>query len=236
MKFEPYINTIPEKNPLTEHYINLKINLLKEHHTKIETLYNEEKNELRRMAIEEDKIFGENQDGEPYCSEYWVYLKELEEIHLRLHRYSMILATYAYVETSFDNLCCRIEERLNLPISYKDLKFDGLARSVSYIGKVTKIKAKDPSHIWEKIATLQKLRNCIIHCSGDLSKLKEEQTEKQKKPTRDAAQKTDGLGILANDFLLIEAKYIPQLFDDVREYLITISSHVDKELAALSLN
>ncbi|MBQ4801077.1 hypothetical protein J8L73_18455 [Pseudoalteromonas sp. MMG006] len=237
MKFVPSsLSPIPEKGPLSEHYINLKFNLLKEHHSKIENLYKEEKSEYEKEALEEEARFGENQDGEPYCSDYWIYLRELEETHLRLHRYSMILATYAYVETSFDKLCFEIEERLNLPISYKDLKSDGLTRSECYIDKVTKVKVNMPSHIWEKITTLQKLRHCIIHCSGDLSKLREEQTEKPKKTTRNTALNTDGLGILDKDFLLVEEKYISQIFEDVREYLISISSRVYKDLASTPLN
>ena len=239
MKFETFIpnslSPIPEKGPLSELYINLKINLLKEHHTKIENLYSQEQREYKRMALEEEEIFGENQDGEDYCSDYWIYIRELEETHLRLHRYSMILATFAYVETSFDKLCFEIEKRLILPISYKDLKSDGFTRSVSYIEKVTKLKVNQPSHIWENITTLKKLRHCIIHCSGDLSKLKEEQENKQKK-TRNKVLNTDGLGILDKDFLLVEDKYIQQIFEDVRVYLISISSRVNKELASMPLN
>lgn len=214
-KFSP-LSVNPDLQPITERSIKLKFQYLRQHYLKLEEIFQEEAKELRLEAITEDKYFGTNQNNEEYCSDYWIYLQELEFVHMRMHRYSAILALYSYLESSLQKLCFTYEEKFQCPISVTELSGDGVERCTKYIKKVAGINCKSPNHIWESVETLNKVRNCIMHGAGDATLIRSS-TSFIKKIEHDK-----DLYFIDKYLLMIPDEFIIRMISDVETFLLRL--------------
>jgi len=214
-KFSP-LSVNPDLQPVTERSIKLKFQYLRQHYLKLEKIFQEEAKELQLEAITEDKYFGTNQNNEEHCSDYWIYLQELEFVHMRMHRYSAILALYSYLESSLQKLCFTYEKKFSFPVSVTELSGCGVERCTQYIKKVAGINCKSPSHIWENVETLNKVRNCIMHGAGDTTLIRSS-NKLIKKITYD-----EDLYLIDKHLLMIAHEFIIRMIRDVEKFLLRL--------------
>ncbi|MBQ4864578.1 hypothetical protein J8L98_23120 [Pseudoalteromonas sp. MMG013] len=223
MKFKSFIPFIAyEQAPVNSQSIKTKFNYLRSHHDKVENLFNTEVLTLESMAETEESYFGRNQFGEEHQSDHRFWIQEIEYVHIRMHRYSTVLAIYAYLEISLQKTCSDIENHLLLPISVTDLNGSGITRCVNYINKLTDINAKKPSNAWNKILKLNAVRNCIMHGTGDTNLLR----ESNKNKLLDIVRNDINLDLIGDSFIFIKSQFIIDVLADVELYLLELHQSV----------
>ena len=162
----------PDLWNLSSYAIQEKSKYVRIYFEKIEKMFEEEANELKALSRAENEKTKYDEDDSGYNHFYDDLLMEIEFIHLRMHRYSAILATYAYLEIAMNNICHEVERRLNLLVSVSDFKGDGVQRSKAYLEKLAGFDFNIINPVWSRVLLLSKVRNCIMHANGDAAKVK----------------------------------------------------------------
>ena len=162
----------PELERVTEFTVKNKTSYLRSHFKKVESIFLEESELLCQKIELENKRTESNEDDSQYDYSASDSLKDMEFIYLRMHRYSAILATYSYLESSMNKLCAEFETRNCIPISVNDLGGDGIYRCRKYMTKLAGVDFTKINAQWSHLTTLNKLRNCIIHADGNAELLR----------------------------------------------------------------
>ncbi|TSA28308.1 hypothetical protein D4R71_01015 [bacterium] len=92
----------------------------------------------------------------------------IEEIYIGIYRKSTIVSLYSYLEHTMNFLCNYIHEANNYPVSLVDLRGEGIIRARNYLDKLANINFLSLNGEWCHLMSLNKIRNCIVHCEGDL--------------------------------------------------------------------
>ena len=112
------------------------------------------------------------------------YLSALESIEFRFDfknilRSSFFMHIYSLVETRLNRVCSEVKDKMEVPFSVSDLKYNGIQRAKSYLQKTTSIKIENLEG-WAALADYNKIRNCIVHTRGILTSSKNDQYLKEK--------------------------------------------------------
>lgn len=139
--------------------------------------------EHTNMSIKESKknLFDElNLNGaNPYIhSEIMMKIQEYNNIEPITYQ-SYLLSLYAVIETSLDRYCKTCEEKMHLKISLEDLKDKGITRAITYLEKVVEVENIQSDDRWNRMKTINEMRNDFIHSSGYF--VKQNKIEKYKK-------------------------------------------------------
>lgn len=108
-------------------------------------------------------------------------IMQIQEYHTiePLTYQSYLLSLYAVVEASLDSYCKTCEEKLHLKISLEDLKDKGITRAITYLEKVVEVENIQSDDRWNKMRTINEMRNDFIHSSGYF--VKQNKIDKYKK-------------------------------------------------------
>lgn len=106
--------------------------------------------------------------------------EELEEHHFDeynvllsmsvLIRHSLFTSTYSVLETFLNDLCSTLKEERNLVIEINDLNGAGIFRAQTYLSKMIHVSFPSSHRSWQRICNYNRLRNCLVHADGQLSK------------------------------------------------------------------
>jgi hypothetical protein len=94
-------------------------------------------------------------------------LRDLYDLDLRPSlRYSLLMLLHIVFETHLRIFCNDIKSQRGLPnIAMKDLRGSAIDQGLIFLTKLANLKVQDFPE-WEHLRTLQKMRNCIVHCFG----------------------------------------------------------------------
>ncbi len=136
------------------------------------------------------------------------------------HRASTLIACYSMLENSMVNMCNTYAEKKNFPIKVADLRGEGIVRCQNYLEKYNLCDFSSPNlHThWHKLKFLIKLRNCLAHCGGDITR-----SRVVIKP--ETVNGTKGLYMRGNH-IQIESQYVLDSIDTVEELFVSISRQV----------
>jgi len=97
------------------------------------------------------------------------WLLSFEEMFPDTLRKSLFVSTYSTFESFLTELCEDTQARLKLTKSVRDYHGRGIRRARDYL--VNEAGGDVPSgNRWQTILTYGKLRNCIVHCQGEIRK------------------------------------------------------------------
>jgi hypothetical protein len=82
-------------------------------------------------------------------------------------RYSIIVLIHILLETRLKAICDEIADRRELEIKECDFKGSSIERSKIFLNKVAKVSLVE-SESWLWFTDLQKVRDCIVHCNGQV--------------------------------------------------------------------
>ena len=91
-----------------------------------------------------------------------------EEYFPSLQRRSAFLTVWSFLEHQLDQLCLFFQSEKDFALSFTDLGGKGIDRSTSYLEKVAGLKDLKASQEWDRLKTLQRIRNVIAHDDGKL--------------------------------------------------------------------
>lgn len=87
-----------------------------------------------------------------------------------LIRHSLFTSTYSLLETFLNDLCSTLKKERNLLIDIGDLNGSGIFRAQTYLSKILHVEFPSSHRSWQRIGNYNKLRNCLVHTDGQLSK------------------------------------------------------------------
>jgi hypothetical protein len=92
----------------------------------------------------------------------WVY----ESYFPRFLRYSLIVTLVMVMESQLIKICDDLRLKRNLRLKSKDLKGDTFSQCKRYLEEIAQLPLK--TSLWEGLADLLKVRNCIVHTMGNI--------------------------------------------------------------------
>ena len=205
--------TNPELAAVDKYSIKTKIDYLKKYFEIIESVFEDESKSLSKLIRNEDEKTKSDIDDRNYDYRYCDSLMEIEFVYLRMHRYASILALYSFLESSMSKICHQKKLELNLPISAEEIKGDGIVKYKKYLSEYCKSDFSTINKIWSDLVTLNKVRNCIMHCSGDASKIK--RTDDFIK----LVNKTKELSFIEKNLIMISSKFVLDSIKNITDFL-----------------
>lgn len=206
--------TNPELWSVGEYSIKTKTDLLLKHFENVETVFDKESDELIRLDQEEYSRTKDDDDDSNYYYGYSESLREIEFVYLRMHRYASILAAYSYLESSMAKICQQKKLDLQLPISAEDLKGEGIIIYRKYLESFCKSDFVSVNGAWSELMLLNKVRNCIMHCSGDAEKM----SNSEKFIT--IVEATKGLSFVEENLITVSSEYVIKSIKNVEKLLL----------------
>lgn len=90
----------------------------------------------------------------------------IEEVLIAQYRKSTLVSLYSLLENSLANLC----KKIHILRKYPDPpKGNGIDSSKRYLKEYTKIDFSDLDSEWKHLNDLKKIRDCIVHCEGNIN-------------------------------------------------------------------
>jgi len=188
-----------------EHYVN-----------EIEQKFEADLQKIEYPDISEIKLFEDEVIEDYFPDEF----KVIENVFKYRFRYSIITSLYTLLEVSINQLCDHLKKYEKLPISYRELRGDGIQRAKNYLCKMCAITEPFNRKEWADIQTLNLLRNCIVHADGNI-----EQTKSPDK-LKNRIKVTNHIS--GNSELHIDKEYLLFIINSSIEFLEQIYSEAKK--------
>lgn len=204
----------PELESVTPYTANRKTSFLRSYFDKIESSFQEESILLWEECKLENERTKEHDDDSEYDFRASDSLQEIEFIYLRMHRYSAILASYAYLESSMMKLCNELDLKVSPEPPLKETKGEGIEKCKTYFSRTTGVNFTEINTEWSQVATLNKIRNCIIHADGDSSRMKKRQQ------LIDIIHVDNDLSLIENNLVMVSSNFIHRSIDNIKTVLV----------------
>jgi len=188
--------------------VKRRISSLKDVFLKVESIHGGEYERFESELSHELK--------KPEDSDYSYYLsdslRELDHDFYRVHRISMILSLYAYLENSMMTLC--EQRRGDSKFSVKDLSGSGIRRCKTFLETIGEYNFSDHhiNPLWSKLTLLNNVRNSLAHTEGYIS-----EDSKLKKKTIEGVE---GLYFEDSPVVMIDKSYVLKSMDTVEKFLL----------------
>lgn len=206
----------PELWSVGEHSIKTKTAFLLKHFENVEKVFDRESDELIGLNQEEYNRTNNDDDDCNYYTGYSESLREIEFVHLRMHRYASILAAYSYLESSMAKICQQKKLDLQLPISAEELKGEGVFIYRRYLESFCKFDFASINGTWSELMILNKIRNCIIHCSGDAGKMN------NSAQFISIIEATKGLSFIEENLIVVSPEFVLKSIKNVGVLLLNL--------------
>ncbi|MBI6703051.1 hypothetical protein [Pseudomonas viridiflava] len=206
----------PELGSVTPYTIKSKCSYLRRHFDRIERVFQEESEELWKVCLAEQERTKDHEDDSDHDYRDSDDLREIEFISLRMHRYSIILASYAYLENSMSKLCKEYYTSMELPLEPSEIKGEGITKFRTYLEKLAKIELQTVNKQWSSLSALNTIRNCIIHADGDAQLLNN--------PTKliKIIENQESLSFIEEHLIMMDESYIHSTIDTIESFLLHI--------------
>ncbi|PIB45223.1 hypothetical protein AOA59_05490 [Pseudomonas sp. 2822-15] len=204
----------PELGSVTPHTITSKCDYLRRHFNRIERVYQEESDELLIACQSEQERTKDHEDDSEHNYSYSDAIREIEFFSLRMHRYSAILASYAYLENSMSKLCGKYYESMDLPLKPEEVRGEGIVKFRIYLEKLAKIDLETVNKNWSHLTTLNLIRNCIVHADGDANLIK------NSSKLIGIINKSKNLSFIEEQLIMMDASYISSTVDTIQGFLL----------------
>jgi hypothetical protein len=91
----------------------------------------------------------------------------------RVLRYAMVMATFTAIETSLDTICGAVSRERRFDLTVADIRGTGIVRAHTYLTKMAGLNLDHLAQDWAELRDWQRLRNCIAHANGQVSRMSE---------------------------------------------------------------
>jgi hypothetical protein len=164
---------------LLKQILNGKIDDFKLYTHEMEMKYNSDKKELysnyekfTKNISEDDKYdYGINL-GEDLCL--------IDDFFIGMYRKSTLISLFSFFEVTINEICQRLYKINKFSKQLNDIKEKTIMKKYrKYLTKITGIDLSNLNKEWEELVNFVSIRNCIVHCEGDTSKLKSSKEKKK---------------------------------------------------------
>ena len=135
-----------------------------------------------------------------------------EEIYVGLYRKSTLVSIYSFLENVMNRLCGYLTRKNSYSFALNDLKGEGIVRARNYLEKSAGADSTLLNGEWSRLKLLNKFRNCIVHCEGDVS-------ASNSASSTEMINATPGLSLRSERLITVERIYIDACITTVEEFL-----------------
>lgn len=207
----------PELGAVTPYNIKSKCNFMRRHFDRFEKVFQAESDELWAECKREAERTKDHEDDSEHDYSSSDSLREIEFIYLRMHRYSAILASYAYLENSMNKLCKAYHKSMGLLLSPSEISGSGIVKFRTYLEKLACVDFKAINTEWSHLKDLGQIRNCIMHAEGDANLIKN-------RDLIDLINRDPGLSYIEESLITVEASYILKSIDAIEGLLLHLTT------------
>ncbi|MCY8473303.1 hypothetical protein [Bacillus halotolerans] len=153
---------------------------------------------------------------------YWHYdeISQYRDHFPSIMRNSLFISIYSFLEDKVIDLCKSTDETGK---KLDELKGNGIQRASSFIKKVKKEYFPDDTKEWNFIQNANKIRNCIVHCGGDIEKAKEPEI------VRNAVNGLKNVKVDIHNNILLNEDFCTEFIDVVDKFLSDLY-RIDSEI------
>lgn len=110
-----------------------------------------------------------DKEKEEFVDWHYDEIVNFRDVFPSIMRNSLFISVYSFLEEKIIDLCGQPDET---SIKLEDLQGNGITRAALYIKKIKKEVFPDDIKEWHYIINANHIRNCIVHCGGDVEKSK----------------------------------------------------------------
>jgi hypothetical protein len=178
----------------------------------IEAKFDSDKKSLANSYDEAIKGLSEDQKREIddyFADDYYI----IDEIHVGLYRKSTLVSVYSCLENALRILCRHLCARHGYPVKLDDLRGEGIVRAKDYLEKLAKVDFSALNDEWSHLMTLNRIRNCIVHCEGDIK------SSTSAAQLQNIVNKTRGLFLRNERYIRVEREYVDSGITKAEKFL-----------------
>ena len=149
-----------------------------------------------------------NMADDYFSDEYYT----IEETFIGQYRKSTLVSLYSFLEHSMNSLCKHLKSKNQYTYALDDLAGNGIVRARSFLEKSAGADFTALNTEWSKLQTLNKVRNCIVHCEGDVN-------ASAHKSLAELVKNTQGLSLRSEYFIAVERTYINECITTLEAFL-----------------
>ncbi len=128
-------------------------------------------------------------------------------------RYSFVVLLHIFTETQLRNFCSDLQSERRVPVGVTDLKGSAIEQIKIFLTKLAGVGEKDfPENEWEKLKTLQKIRNWVVHRYGVAGELE----AGDRKLLRKLVSENIGVSITPEGRILVSENYCKRQLANLR--------------------
>lgn len=177
---------------------------------KLSGYYDEAKNELSEDEFREM--------GDIFADDYYM----IEEIYIGIYRKSTLVSIYSFLESFLNKLCRHLYNQHKYPVKLEDLMGEGISRARIYLEKLAKVDFSALNGQWSDLRTLNKIRNCIVHCEGNIKLARNFDS------LQNIINNNKSLSLINNEYIKIEREYIGFCIIKTEEFLSQLHQQIFK--------
>jgi|LakMenEpi03Aug12_release.lakeMendotaPanAssembly.Ray.scaffolds.fasta_scaffold394942_2 hypothetical protein len=190
---------------------NDRLEEFRQYTQEVESKFDADKAELaRRYSDSVNGLSAEetNEVNDYFADNYYT----IEEIYVGLFRKSTLVSIYSFLENAMNHLCRYLARKNSYSFALNDLKGEGIVRARNYLEKSAGADFNLLNGEWSKLKLLNKVRNCIVHCEGDVSAF-------NSASIAEMINATPGLSLRSERLITVERIYIDACITTVEEFL-----------------
>lgn len=140
----------------------------------IESKFNSDQNDLHKSFIKAiEGRPGEEADeiSSYFSNEHY----RIEEEYLGKHREFTLVAIYSFLEFSLNKLCRHLYEKNQYSKQFDNPRGKGksIHEAWKYLEEIAQVNTGALNNEWNYINNFNKVRNCIVHCGGNIKSSKD---------------------------------------------------------------
>jgi len=209
------------KSRVLQHFIETKarhtLDEMKNYVREIEGKFHNDMKSLRERFHKEincDEVDPALSDeiAEYYSEENYI----IENVYIKIFRYSSLISIYSFLEISMHQLCRHLKRHKNIDIEIEDIKGNGINRYKIYISKACGISFPDTLNEWSEIIKLNKIRNCLVHCEGNIS------IANSPSKLKNIINNTAGLSLARDKEIVIDSSYLNKSITNIETFIAVL--------------
>jgi len=133
--------------------------------------------------------------------------------HIGMFRKSTIVYIYSFLESSMVNFCNHLSSKYSYPVCLADIRGEGITRAKIYLEKLADVDFEKMNGEWSDLKNLNVVRNCIVHCNGNVA------LDKNTKKITQIVNNSSNLSLQMGQYIQIEREYIDRAIKQMEIFL-----------------
>lgn len=169
------------------------------------------------------KKYPENRDEiiEHYSLDFYQH----QEKYPSIHRKSLVITIYSFLEAELDGLCAILSQSVNCDLKLRDINGKGIERSLLYLSKLAGFDLSKMGKTLPYIKAINQVRNAIVHNGSILP-------ESPDHPINKFITKQKHISGSPSGTVRFDADFIEELIDVLIQFFEELDAEVQKHIQA----